>query len=173
MKRPVTHVPPLPAKLRPKKGAWRPDKVTPPLKSVKPSAPSGGVERWLVSHRESLGVICVVWEYSWFRAREKAEGFCKIDRDSLYLEHMPLFEDEKSGETTTLPGWMIANRLGRKLHKDPLGVSTVEPAIFTQCPEWFIFKNGTTSVRCTKEKGHVDGKHRGWRATWRTNGKAQ
>jgi hypothetical protein len=92
---------------------------------------------------------------------------------------MPLFEDEKSGETTALPAWMIANRLGRKLHEEPIAVAAVDPVegtivttpIFRQCPEWFTFKNGTSSVRCQKEAGHKEGEHRGWRANWKTNGR--
>jgi hypothetical protein len=91
--------------------------VTPPLKTNVPGKPSGNLERYLVSHRETRGVLGVVWDYSWFLARERAAQTHTISRELLYIELMPLFPDETDGR---LSGKQIAERLGRTLHASPL-----------------------------------------------------
>lgn len=97
--------------------AWRRMTAVTPVKSALPGAPSGKLERWLVSHKGTNGVLGVVWHDYWFGARELAEGTHKEYRDRLYIELMPLFEDELAG-APRLSAAGIANRLGRLPHTE-------------------------------------------------------
>lgn len=91
--------------------------VMKPLSSATPKAPTGQVERWLVTHKATGGVLGIVWDHYWFGARARAEWYYKVPLDALTLRHMPLFEDEKSREHGS-SGEMLAERLGMKMHAE-------------------------------------------------------
>jgi len=108
-----------PLKPIPKK---KPRRVFAPVPTAKPlrtnvllSAPTGNVERWLVMHKRSGGVLSVVWDHYWFGARARAEWVEKLPRDDLVLEHMPLLEVEK-GAPHPMSGEQLAKALGLKMH---------------------------------------------------------
>jgi len=147
--------------------------VMKPLSSATPKAPTGQIERWLVTHKATGGVLGIVWDHYWFGARARAEWFYKVPLDALTLRHMPLFEDEKTREHGS-SGKMLAERLGMKMHTEPVvsrvdheaGVIVAEPRHAGQCPEIFLHKNGT-GVFCTLGYGHK-GEHSGFRKRWKT-----
>ena len=118
---------PLKLKNAPKKPKrmYQPLPKVQPLSTATPGAPTGNVERWLVTHKQTGGVLSVVWDHYWFGARARAEWVHKLSRDNLELRHMPQFEDEKSREHG-LSGEMLAERLGMKMHVERV-VKDVEP----------------------------------------------
>jgi hypothetical protein len=135
---------PLKLKNKPKR-VFEPVSTVKPLSSATPGAPTGNVERWLVTHKQTGGVLSVVWDHYWFGARARAEWVHKLSRDDLELRHMPQFEDEKSREHG-LSGEMIATRLGMKMHVEPV-VKEVNHATGTitlgqrQCGMTFTFSD--------------------------------
>ena len=135
--------------------------------SASPRAPTGDVERWLITDKESGGVYGVDWQIYWFDARARGAQFY-MDGDIGRLEvvwHPPSVEEKESGRY--LSGSEIAGRCGLKLHgaEDVQQYPPAPPARHVQCPEIYTFKNGVSSSFCTKEKGH-EGKHKGWRKEW-------
>lgn len=93
---------------------WTPTVQLKPLKSQIPSAPSGNLERWLVTHKRTGGVIGVTWNHLWHAARERAELFYKTSRDDLVLDLCPRLPGEVAIDGFSVEG--LASRLGKKMH---------------------------------------------------------
>jgi hypothetical protein len=87
-----------------------------PISTASPRAPTGNVERWLVTHRGTGGVLSVVWDHYWFGARARAEWVHKLPRDDLTLTLTPLLPVEQ-GAPHPLNGIELATALGMKMHK--------------------------------------------------------
>jgi hypothetical protein len=121
------------------------------------------VERWLVTHKESGGVLSVVWEAKWFAARARAEQVWRDDfrRDQLLVEPCPLLPEEEGG-VIPCSATRLASLLGKKMH--PLGEKMHPANFFRQCGAVWLFKNGTC-VFCVLERGHA-GQHSGRRKRW-------
>jgi len=130
-------------------------------------APTGDIERWLITDKDSGGVYGVDWQIYWFDARASGAQFY-MDGNIGRLEvvwHPPSPEEKATGQY--LSGKELAALHGLKLHgtKDVRQFPPDAPKRWVQCREVYTFKNGITSIWCTHEKGH-DGKHKGWRKEW-------
>ncbi len=135
--------------------------------STTPRAPTGDVERWLITDKDSGGVYGVDWQIYWFEARASGAQFYmegSIGR-LLVLWYPPSAEEKASGQYRS--GKQIAEDNGLKLHgtEDVRQFPPPPPKRWVQCPEVYMFKNRVTTTLCTKEKGH-EGKHKGWRKEW-------
>lgn len=96
--------------------AFPPLPVMKPLSSATPRAPTGQVERWLVTHKATGGVLGIVWDHYWFGARARAEWFYKVPLDALTLLHMPLLPEERTESDEAFSGVELAKALGMKMH---------------------------------------------------------
>jgi hypothetical protein len=138
--------------------------------SSTPRAPTGDVERWLITEKESGAVYGVVWDVYWFSARARGAAFYFWQTEGsigrLEVTWCPPSPEEKASGAYR-SGRQIADDYGRKLGslKDVQQSPPTAPKRRVQCPEIYTFKNGVSSSFCTKEKGH-DGKHKGWRKEW-------
>lgn len=135
-------------------------------------APTGDVERWLITDKDSGGVYGVVWDVYWFNARERGAQFYMEGISSGRLEvlwYPPSQEEKQTGQYQS--GAQIAEANGLKLSgtEDVQQFPPSAPKRWVQCPEIYTFKsrrNGIASSSfCGKEKGH-EGKHKGWRKEW-------
>ena len=191
---------PLKLKNTPKKPKrmYQPLPLLKPLSSATPGAPTGNVERWLVTHKQSGGALSVVWDHYWFGARARAEWVHKMPRDQLELRHMPLLPIEQSKHL--LNGLELAKALGMKMYAEPVvsrvdheaGVITAEPR---RCDMTFSYNDEPDKfltcvlpsnhagehraftglhcpeIGCRREAGHR-GEHHGYKKRWKTsNGK--
>ena len=97
--------------------AFPPLPVMKPLSSATPKAPTGQVERWLVIHKRTGGVLGVAWDHYWFGARARAEWYYKVPLDALTLRHMPLLQVEKDAQCN-MSGEQLVKALGLKMHTE-------------------------------------------------------
>jgi hypothetical protein len=104
------------AKKKPRR-VFAPFPAVNPISTASPRAPTGNVERWLVTHRGTGGVLGVVWNHYWFGARARAEWVHKMPRDDLVLQHMPLLPVEQD-TPHPMSGLQLATALGKKMHEE-------------------------------------------------------
>jgi hypothetical protein len=130
-------------------------------------APTGDVERWLITDKDSGGVYGVGWDVYWFDLRARGAAFYVEGRvGQIEVNwHPPSAEEKASGKYLT--GLELAEATGRDWRgREDLEVYPPSPPKRrVQCPEIYTFKNGTSSSFCTKDKNH-EGKHKGWRKEW-------
>lgn len=96
------------------------------------------IQRWLVSHKESGGVLSVVWDKKWYAARERAEQVWhdEFRRDQLLVEPQPLLPEERGREHPHSAA-QLAVALNRRMHhgKDELSMDAAVAQIAAALPK--------------------------------------
>jgi hypothetical protein len=91
--------------------------------------------RWLVTHKDSGGVLSVVWDTKWYAARERAEQVWRDEfrRDQLLVEPCPLLPEEK-GREHPYSAAQLAVALNLRMHhaNDLANIEAGDPALSTK-----------------------------------------
>lgn len=146
----------------------RTDRRLPTVRSLRTNgslgAPTGNVERWLVCHKQTDGVLSIVHDYYWFAARARAEWVHKMPRDDLALKHMPYLPGERGGKLP-MNAFQLAAALGMKMHAEVVvahvdhmaGVITAGPR---RCGMTFSYNDEPDRLlTCARPATHA-GEHR-------------
>lgn len=104
------------------RGMWKPLPKLEPLSKAEPSKPTGELYRFLVCRVSDSAAYGVVWDWSWFLARKRAEWFYRQERGAIQLLPAPLWRVERKWKAL-FSAKMIARRMGVRLVRLPQKMS--------------------------------------------------